>query len=145
MKRNSNDIKRMENLIPKKYSWECDPIYTRLFKSENDYLIEGYKTASDVYDRIITGLNLEFEKWLFKLEVTDIEKQRLIEHLILAISKLRKDSSNEYNDERMKLLIRCLDVFNEDANSYSSNEMKHLPLDKEFSDWRHVYDISKKY
>ncbi|XKK20329.1 hypothetical protein HFP67_01995 [Bacillus sp. CB102A.1] len=72
----------MENLIPKKYSWECDPIYTRLFKSENDYLIEGYKTASDVYDRIITGLNLEFEKWLFKLEVTDIEKQRLIEHLI---------------------------------------------------------------
>ncbi|MDR4902374.1 hypothetical protein RGW67_15550 [Bacillus mycoides] len=39
---------RVENLIPKNHSWECDPIYTRIFKSEDDYLIEGYKTASDV-------------------------------------------------------------------------------------------------
>lgn len=145
MNPNSSNGIKTENHISKKYPLECDPIYTRLFKSENDYLIEGYKTASEVYNRIITGLTIEFESRLFKLEVTDIEKQRLIDRLILTISKLKKDSSNEDNDERMKLLVRCLDIFNDDVNSFSSDEMKCLPLDKDFSDWRHVYGISKKY
>lgn len=140
-----NDRTRMENYIININSSECDSIFRRLFKSESDYFEEGCKVASDVYSRIIGELNLEFRKRFYGLEITNEVKQTLINQLIFVISKQRKDNSDDNNDERIKLLRRCLDVFNDDVNSFSANDMKYLSLDKEFSDWRNVYGISKKY
>lgn len=143
MNTNSNERMKTDNLLRRIHAQKCDPLFTRLFKSESDYLDEGYKEASDVYARIIEELNEGFLEMLSKLEETDEEKKKLINYLILVINKLREDNLNTDNDERMKLLNRCLDVFNDDVNSFSSNDMKYLALDNKFSDWRHVYGISK--
>lgn len=145
MNPNLNDRMRMENLNKELHLQKCDPFITRLFKSENDYLKEGYKAASKVYSRLIEELNIEHKKRALKFEEANLEKKRLIDELIFTINKLRKDSSNEDNDEKIRILIRCLDVFNDDVNSISSKDIKYLRLDNKFSDWRHVYGISKKY
>ncbi len=121
-----------------------DPLYKRVFKSKVDYIKEGYVIASDVYSNVIEELEKEFQRIANEFEITGNEKKIIIDELIWLIRELKKEQPDDKKNELLILLENCIELFKFEIQTFSSEHMKNISLDKKYSDWRYVYGITEK-
>jgi hypothetical protein len=122
-----------------------DPFFKRIFKTKGEYLKEGYVIASDVYSRVIEELQSEFKKIVSEFEETSSEKKKIIDELIFIIGELRKEEPSDKKNELIIVFEDCINLFGKEIKSFSTDHMKNLPLDKNYTDWRYVYGITEKH
>lgn len=121
-----------------------DPLVKRVFKSKSYYEVKAYEIVSKHYSKIIKALTNEFKDIRDKLHYISKEKQVLIDELLKVLEKLENSQQNEENKQIIELCQRCINLFKNDIEYLNTKEMKVIPFDYNYCDWRYAYGLKEK-
>lgn len=123
---------------------EVDSFGTRLFKSKDKYVREGYLIGSEKYAVVIKALTSSFKNIKKHFDKTGEEKQLLIDDMLQLLKKLENTQPSEERDNMIRVCENCIEVFEDDIKCFKMEEMMSIPFDQDFLDWRYAYGLAQK-